>query len=394
MRLFCQETDAVERLRPITLARPAFEITCGGERLIDGLRRLQTKYDVPLVVSVRPHLRGVAKAAGYVLADAPAASDIAIDATTIPSPANFTAIESHLSLLAEGRKPSGAPDFLAEGRKPSGAPPTPPPATDRFHWPHDVVAQHMRLIGPNVAAILNRGDYDETRPGVFAGPGVTIGDYVVTDTTGGPILLQDNVKVGPYCFLQGPMVVGPGTRILEHSSIKDGVCIGHTCKIGGEVEASVIEPYTNKQHHGFLGHSYLGSWINLGAGTCNSDLKNTYGKINAQYGDQKVATEMQFFGCVMGDYSKSAINTGIFTGKIIGVCSMMYGFVTENVPSYVNYARLFGQTSPLPPEVMVNTQARMFARRKVEQQPHDIQLIHDMHRLTAAEREVGDGLVL
>ena len=144
--------------------------------------------------------------------------------------------------------------------------------------------------------------------------------------------------------------------MIEHAALKDGVSLGHTVKIGGEVEASVIEPYTNKQHHGFLGHSYLGSWINLGAGTCNSDLKNTYGKINIQYGEQKVATGMQFLGCIIGDYSKTAINTSIFTGKVIGVCSMMYGFVTSNVPSYVNYARLFGQTALLPADVMISTQ--------------------------------------
>ena len=117
--------------------------------------------------------------------------------------------------------------------------------------------------------------------------------------------------------------------------------------------ASIVEPYTNKQHHGFLGHSYLGSWINLGAGTCNSDLKNTYGTVNMEYHGRKVATGMQFIGCIMGDYAKTAINTGIFTGKTVGTCSMLYGFVTTNVPSFVNYARSFGQVTELPVEVMV-----------------------------------------
>jgi glucose-1-phosphate thymidylyltransferase len=183
--------------------------------------------------------------------------------------------------------------------------------------------------------------------------------------------------------------------LIEHASIKDGVSIGHTTKIGGEVEASVIEPYTNKQHHGFLGHSYLGSWINLGAGTCNSDLKNTYGKVNMDYAGQRVATGMQFVGCMMGDYSKTAINTGIFTGKTVGVCSMLYGFVTANVPSFVNYARLFGQVTELPPEVMIATQERMFRRRNVAQRPCDIQLVHDMYELTREERQLaGEPLAL
>lgn len=107
-----------------------------------------------------------------------------------------------------------------------------------------------------------------------------------------------------------------------------------------------------------------------------------------QYGPERVTTNMQFMGCIMGDYTKTAINTGIFTGKVIGVCSMLYGFVTSNVPSFVNYARLFGQTAELPAEVMIATQQRMFARRKVAQRDCDQQLIRDMHRLTELEREV------
>ena len=74
---------------------------------------------------------------------------------------------------------------------------------------------------------------------------------------------------------------------------------------------------------------------------------------------------MQFVGAIVGDYAKTAINTGIFTGKTIGACSMVYGFVTTNVPSFVNYARLFGQVTEAPVEVMVATQRRMFERRGV-----------------------------
>ncbi|TWU15345.1 putative sugar nucleotidyl transferase [Allorhodopirellula heiligendammensis] len=261
-----------------------------------------------------------------------------------------------------------------------------------LRWPHDVVSAHMKCISGSIEYRISVGNYSQLEDGVFVGAGVSLGEYESIQTAGGAIVLDDNVQVGPFCYLEGPMYAGANTRVIEHSSIKDGVSLGHTAKIGGEVEASVIEPFTNKQHHGFLGHSYLGSWINLGAGTCNSDLKNTYGKINIQYGEEKIATGMQFLGCIMGDYSKSAINTGIFTGKVIGVCSMMYGFVTGNVPSYVNYARLFGQTSLLPPEVMVSTQARMFARRKTKQRQEDIDLIHAMYHRTETERLLSDQL--
>jgi glucose-1-phosphate thymidylyltransferase len=246
----------------------------------------------------------------------------------------------------------------------------------------------MRMMDEAMQWRIENGQYTQLQDGVFISDGATIGQYPVIDTSKGPIIIERDAKVGPFCYLAGPVHIGAGSRIIEHSALKDAVALGHTTKVGGEVEASVIEPYTNKQHHGFLGHSYLGSWINLGAGTCNSDLKNTYGTINMDYGTDKVATEMQFMGCIMGDYSKTAINTGIFTGKVIGVCSMLYGFVTSNVPSFVNYARLFGQTATLPPEVMISTQARMFARRKVQQRECDQQLIFDMFDLTEEERNL------
>ncbi|GIX00519.1 MAG: glucose-1-phosphate thymidylyltransferase [Pirellulaceae bacterium] len=262
-------------------------------------------------------------------------------------------------------------------------------------WPHEVIAANMDAFDENIRLRLASDRYRQLNDGLFVATGVRLGDYVLTETAAGPIVLDEHVSIGPYTLLRGPLYIGPRSRVLEHAAIKDAVCTGHTTKIGGEVEASVIEAYTNKQHHGFLGHSYLGSWINLGAGTCNSDLKNTYGTVNMEYPGGKMATGMQFLGCAMGDYSKTAINTGIFTGKVIGVCSMMYGFVTSNVPSFVNYARLFGQLATLPPEVMVATQQRMFRRRNVEQRPCDIRLIHDMYRITQSERDrYGDELAL
>jgi glucose-1-phosphate thymidylyltransferase len=253
----------------------------------------------------------------------------------------------------------------------------------------------MAAIADSLAFRIESGAYKEIADGVFAAAGATLGQYCVTDTSKGPVLLDEEAVVGPYSFLRGPAYLGPKARVIEHSAIKDAVAVGHTTKIGGEIEASIVEPYSNKQHHGFLGHSYLGSWINLGAGTSNSDLKNTYGPVKMEYRGEQVATGMQFCGCILGDYSKSAINTGIFTGKTVGCCSMLYGFVTTNVPSFVNYARLFGQVTELPPEVMIATQQRMFSRRNVTQRDCDIALIHAMYDLTRNERQLaGEPLAL
>lgn len=417
MQIICFEDDRVDQLRPISQARPAYAITCASLRLVDLLQLLEGS----LSGAVRGYLQEIqrldygleppseiaAGEDGLLLVNARVVPTLdtlsALKKLTAESRSSVVIDEEDASLLVARIMPA---DLAAWERSPEVAEvaslltfcrtlaPASDSSLDVFRWPHDVVAHHMKLMPAALNWRLERGDYRETSDGVFVRDGVTIGEYAAIDTSEGPILLDENVEVGPFCYLSGPVYAGPGTRVIEHAALKDGVSLGHTVKIGGEVEASVIEPYTNKQHHGFLGHSYLGSWINLGAGTCNSDLKNTYGKINMQYGDMKMPTGMQFLGCFIGDYSKTAINTSIFTGKVIGVCSMMYGFVTSNVPSYVNYARLFGQTSLLPPDVMINTQQRMFARRKVEQRECDKQLIRDMYEISADERESVDQDIL
>jgi UDP-N-acetylglucosamine diphosphorylase/glucosamine-1-phosphate N-acetyltransferase len=412
IKIICFEDTEVDNLRPITLARPAYAVTSASFRLLDWLKR------VPGALSghIRPYLNQIQELdygletftslldrdSDLLLVNARIAPTTGLDTRLqawAKSDASKVVIDPETSAVLvafiHASDLTNLPlnefsDLLAHAAKL----PNSVLDVDVFRWPHDVIQHHMREMPASMNWRLSHEDYTEKMDGVFSKGKVHIGDYPVVDTSDGPILLNENVQVGPFCYLSGPVFVGDGTRVIEHAALKDGVSLGHTVKIGGEVEASIIEPYTNKQHHGFLGHSYLGSWINLGAGTCNSDLKNTYGKINIHYGKSKIATDMQFLGCFMGDYSKTAINTSIFTGKVIGVCSMMYGFVTSNVPSYVNYARLFGQSSLLPADVMINTQKRMFARRKVEQRECDRQLIRDMYELSREERESADQDIL
>jgi len=406
MSILVFEDGQVENLYPITIGRAACAISCAGYRLVDWIERL----GVPVRAVLRDYLAEVFATDFPAMSTAETSgAHLLVNARLVPSVATYGVLQA---MIEEGRpgvvKHNGA---IAAALLPPDAPPPPadlkagqlndycnyaglpglselPHTLHLFDYPHDVVRYNLETFGGNIAHRLEQGEYREVADGVFAAEGAALGEYVVSDTSEGPILLDRGAKIGPYCYLSGPAYIGAGTRVIEHSAIKDAVSLGHTTKIGGEVEASVVEPYSNKQHHGFLGHSYLGSWINLGAGTCNSDLKNTYGAVKMEYRGEKISTGMQFVGCIMGDYAKSAINTGIFTGKTIGACSMVYGFVTTNVPSFVNYARLFGQVTELPPEVMIATQQRMFSRRNVEQRPCDVQLIRDMYELTRDERQL------
>jgi UDP-N-acetylglucosamine diphosphorylase / glucose-1-phosphate thymidylyltransferase / UDP-N-acetylgalactosamine diphosphorylase / glucosamine-1-phosphate N-acetyltransferase / galactosamine-1-phosphate N-acetyltransferase len=419
MQIVVFEDEQVARLYPLTIGRPAYALSCGSYRLIDWLARLGGELAAPLRGVVRPHLKAIQELDFPQFNPQPPTKDtplLAVNARLAPS----AGVHRRLRQLADGAETRAvyengalAAAFIARGG------PAPPPDDHIEHWikyvhnsllnklpaaelrlplfdyPHDLVRLNLEIIAESLADRLQRDNYREIADGVFAAEGATLGPYCVTDTSHGPVLLDAGATVGAYTLLRGPAYLGPKAKVLEHSAIKDAVSLGHTTKIGGEIEASIVEPYTNKQHHGFLGHSYLGSWINLGAGTSNSDLKNSYGHVKIDYRGEQVATGMQFVGCFVCDYAKSAINTGIFTGKTVGCCSMMYGFVTTNVPSFVNYARLFGQVTELPPEVMVATQQRMFARRNVAQRDCDIALLHAMYDLTRHERQLaGEPLAL
>lgn len=411
MTLVLIEDDGCDALAPISTGRLVATITCGALRLIDiaieatpsvyGISRsylepiqaldypsLKVINELSTTDSKRPKLLLSARTAPTqasrqaihsLLQDSSTTTKIIRDRGTIIAILNPPVSIVDLARIGQ----SGIQKFINTFDKHEAC----DVLLTAFVAPHEIIATNMTCLKDNLNQRLESHSYEQQKDGVFVGKNVSIGEYILFETGNGPIIIDDDAKIGPYSLLRGPLYVGKKCKILEHSAIKDYVSLGHTTKIGGEVEASVVEPYSNKQHHGFLGHSYLGSWINLGAGTCNSDLKNTYGTVNMEYPHGKFATGMQFLGCVMGDYSKTAINTGIFTGKVIGVCSMMYGFVTSNVPSFVNYARLFGQIAALPADVMIATQARMFARRNVTQRTCDIQLIQDMYRITQFERD-------
>ncbi len=153
----------------------------------------------------------------------------------------------------------------------------------------------------------------------------SIGKNVVFDTSAGRIYINDNTVIEPFTYIKGPVYIGENCTIRSGSQIYGPVRIGGSCKVSGEITCSILHWYVNKQHYGFLGHSYLCEWVNLGAGTTTSNLKNNYSKIVLIIDDQKVNTNSIFLGSIIGDHTKTGILTMLNTGTMVGISSNLYG---------------------------------------------------------------------
>lgn len=406
MNVLLFEDLATGHLEPVSTGRPAWSIMCAGRRLMEIVREICGAGRSPALLP-RDYLAEV------VFADFPDSgatqlSDswtLCINGRLVPCEATEQGLRKLLATREATHVMDGdsllaavvptdtleTTDSLLERIHSKSLPANSRPAAIEFpvfRELHDLIRFNQQCFAGNMYRKLASGGWHEIAEGVFSDdPQYRLPAMVATDSAKGPILISAGCRILPFVYLRGPLFLGSDNLIAEHASIKEFVCTGPTCKIGGELESTVIEGFTNKQHHGFLGHSHLGSWINLGAGTCNSDLKNTYGTVNLQRGNLKVPTGMQFVGCFAGDYVRTAINTSIYTGKTLGTGSTVYGAALTNVAPFTNHAASFGQVSEIDPDVLATTQQRMFERRKIVQRPCDIRLIHAMFERTSALRQ-------
>ncbi len=224
---------------------------------------------------------------------------------------------------------------------------------------------------------------------VYVGHDVLVDPYVVLDAREGPIFLGNGVRVRPFTYLQGPVAVLQGSLVKAGSRIGEGATIGPVCKVAGEIEASILQGYSNKQHEGFLGHSYLGEWVNLGAGTNNSDLKNNYRPVRVQLPHGTVDTGQVFVGLMAGDHVKAGIDTMFNTGTVVGFGANVFdaGFPPKFIPSFA----WGGKQGFVPYDLarFVATARRVMARREVELTAAYQNMIHTLYELTQPERRSG-----
>lgn len=248
---------------------------------------------------------------------------------------------------------------------------------DAVSWPLGTVEGHV-----HPAAHLVAPEH------IFVAPEARVDPGAVLDASEGPIVVAEGARVMAGSVVIGPAFVGPRSLVKVGARVYEGTSIGPVCKVGGEVEESIFQGYSNKQHDGFLGHAVLGEWCNLGAGTTNSDLKNNYSTVRVWVEGRYYETGEQFVGCFMGDHTKTGIGTLLNTGTVIGVACNLYGAAMppKFVPSFS-----WGQGHKLVEhrlEQALQTAQRMMARRNVELTVAEADLLTYIFAATAHERQV------
>ncbi|MBL7727462.1 MAG: glucose-1-phosphate thymidylyltransferase [Dinghuibacter sp.] len=159
---------------------------------------------------------------------------------------------------------------------------------------------------------------------IFIEPGARL-QHCTINASNGPVYIGAHAEVMEGCTLRGPLVIGEGAVVKMGAKIYGSTTIGPYCMAGGEIKNSILMGFSNKAHDGYLGDAVLGEWCNLGAGTSNSNIKNTAGEILLYNGSNEPFTAGNKCGLMMGDFSRSAINTSFNTGAMVGVCCNIFG---------------------------------------------------------------------
>jgi len=204
-------------------------------------------------------------------------------------------------------------------------------------------------------------------------------ENIVIDESEGPVIIQDNVVVEPFTYLKGPLIIDVGSKILSHSRIQNSI-IGPGCKIGGEVSGTVFQGWSNKGHYGFLGDSFVGEWVNFGAGATNSNLKNNYKSVLVNVNNNIIDTNSLFIGLFVGDHSKISIGSQINTGTNIGVgCSILaQTFPDTHIPSFSFYNN--GNIKNINFEKFIDTTKIVKDRRNQFLDEKEIKLLKKIHK--------------
>ena len=209
-----------------------------------------------------------------------------------------------------------------------------------------------------------------------------IATNVVLDAENGKIILDDNVTIEPFCFLKGPVFIGKNVLLKSGAKIYGHTMIGQGSKITGEISGSIFHSNVNKQHDGFIGNSYACPFVNFGADTVTSNLKNNYSKVKVKFNSEMINTGMQFLGTIAGDHTKFGINTMLNTGTIAGIFANIAGggFPEKQIESF-SWNILGREPVRYKIDEALETAKSVMSRRHIDMTPELENLIRENYKM-------------
>lgn len=256
---------------------------------------------------------------------------------------------------------------------------------DLINWNGKAIEEDFKEKGKTgIEGEVKEGVYLISPEKIYIGKGTRIEPGVVLNAEEGCIYIGEGVKIRPPTIIDGPCYIGKGT-IVDGAKIREGCSVGPVCRIAGEIEESIFYAYTNKHHDGFIGHAYIGEWVNLGALTTNSDLKNTYGNVKVYVGDKNLDTKEMKVGSFIGDHTKTGIGTLLNTGCVIGAASNVFGggVTPKFISSFIWGGKDFVENKL---SKVIEVARVVMGRRDVTQTEADRALLKKVYELTREER--------
>ncbi|MEI7942161.1 MAG: putative sugar nucleotidyl transferase [Candidatus Riflemargulisbacteria bacterium] len=214
---------------------------------------------------------------------------------------------------------------------------------------------------------------------IYIGKHSTISPFVHIDATKGPVYIGRGVEIKSNVLIEGPVFIDNGAKIYP-GYIRENTSIGENCRVGGEVEGSIFLANSNKYHAGFVGHSYVGEWVNFGAMATTSDLKNNYKEIILDLGEEEVASGTRLIGSIIGDHCKFGIGTMINSGTIFGVAVNVVGS-NFKLPKRVSAFSWIvdGSRDVFLFDKFIETAKVVVSRRNKELSPEEISLFEQLY---------------
>lgn len=334
------EDDAVDELYPLALTQNSWQLRAGRFTIVE--RWSRTLSDARVAVHSHRTLHQRLFEQSFTMSPLEASSPLIVVLTTaIVSP-------EIMRQLAEMAMRATRPCVISSGDATIGAilPETPSHIDDIIVSLDAVPADEVDLVVVPCRIVRRLWDlldvidtainWDSSLVAQRVANSAAVHPTAVIDESKGPVLIDDEAEIGPMAVVQGPCSVGAHAVVKPLAHVTHSV-IGPYCKVGGEVSVTIFHGYSNKQHYGFLGHSVIGEWVNLGAGTTSSNLKNTYHDVRPTMPWGREDSGRLFLGSLIGDFTRTAIGTLLPTGGVYGVCSHVIGsgLASSHVRSFI-----------------------------------------------------------